>query len=323
MMSDMLTHFASFDDCRRLALLDATIAPEFRAVIEYGQEFARLGTLSFGGKTWMEPILRSARQHWAGVGRSGKYERNLAFVLGGLIHQACDGAMKPILSAAVGVDWNIMQAVMQKTPDAISRQDEQIARTQEVSAYFDAEVFREVYLQGKANPFNQFFMAEVTDAGRAFESVIRAMFQRSLLSAHTLKPDSANMEQWLDNLFERVQPYYLDVDLWVSVYQRPDPAKIEAYGVRTTFYNAEDPSIRLARALQTDRPIDLALRKTVYQDGVSTCGYGEILQLGLRYLRNASAFWRGETETLVAPNYETPPEVAARHAAQAPAQPSA
>jgi hypothetical protein len=322
-MSDMLTHFASFDDCRRLSQIDETIVPEFRSVIASGQSFARLGTLSFGGKTWMEPVLHAARQHWAGVGQSGKYERNLAFVLGGLIHQACDGAMKPILSEAVGADWNIMQAVMQKTPDAISRQDPEIAKTQEVSAYFDAEVFREVYLQGRANPFNAFFMAEVSDAGRSFEAVIRAMFQRSLLSAHTLKPDSAHMEEWLDRLFERVQPYYLDVDLWVSVYQHPDPAKIEAYGVRTTFYNVEDPTIRLARALQCGETIDNALRKAVYADGISICGYGAILQLGLRYLRNASAFWRGETDQLVAPNYETPPDVAARHAARAAAQASA
>jgi hypothetical protein len=316
-MSDMLTHWASFDDCRRLAQLDEGVTPEFRAVIETGRDFARLGTLSFGGKTWMEPTLRNARLNWRGLGQSGKYERNLAFVLGGLIHQACDGAMKPILSSAIGADWNIMQAVMQKTPDAISRRDRDIAVTQEVSAYFDAEVFRQVYLNGDSEPFSRFFLAEVGEGAREFESVVRAMFQRSLLSSHTLKPDSQNMEEWLDNLFERVQPFYLDVDLWVEVFQRPDPKKIEAYGVRTSFYDEADPTIRAARTLQAGQPLDAELRRRVYQDGVSICGYGEILQLGLRYLRNASAFWRGETDALVAPNYETPPEVAARFAASA------
>src|SRR4051812_15371149 len=119
-VSDMLTHWASFDDCRRLARLDDRIDPDFQSLIESGRDFARLGTLSFGGKTWMEPILRSAREHWKGIGLSGKYERNVAFVLGGLIHQACDSAMKPILSNAIGADWNTMQTVMQQTPDAIT-----------------------------------------------------------------------------------------------------------------------------------------------------------------------------------------------------------
>ncbi len=302
-MSDMLTHWATFDDCRRLVQLDETIVPEFRAAIENGAEQARFGTLTRGGSVWMEPTLRNAKARWNDPAQQVRNERNVAFVLGGLIHQSCDRVMKPILTRAGGADWSEMMAIMQGPREVLQANAAQIARTQDASAYFDAEAFRQIYLGGDTGVLNRFFLAETSPQGHAFEDVVKAMFQRTLMAAHTFKPDSDNMEAWLDNLFDKVQPLPLRIDGWCEVSKNPDPAKVEAFGVHTSFYRENDPVIRAARALQAGKTLDAGLKREVFENGASTCAYVDVLQTGLIYLRGASAFWRGEVPNLTAPNY--------------------
>lgn len=312
-MSDMLAHWASFDDIRVLAQLDERIDPVFRRVIDAHRTFARFGSLTFGGTRWMASTLSNARERIDDPEHAGRSERNIAFVLGGLAHQACDRVMKPVLTEAAGTDWSEMQAVMNAGPESIEARAAEVAKTQEVSAYFDAEVFREVYQDGKQEPFTALFLGEPSPQGARLEEVIRAMFQRALLSSHTIKPDFDHMDDWLDRFAERVQPLYLVVERWVEAYQRPDPGKIEEYGVRTRFYDRSDPTIEAARLLQAGRPLGDELHERVYGGGETRCAYGDILQTGLRYLHAASAFWRGETDELTAPNYVSP--IAARLAA--------
>ncbi|MCG6122832.1 MAG: hypothetical protein MEP57_09015 [Microvirga sp.] len=302
-MSDMLTHWATFDDCRRLAQIDPKIHPDFREVMEIGAEQARLGTLTRGGSVWMEPTLRNARDSWDQPEARERNQRNVAFVLGGLIHQACDRVMKPILTDAGGSDWSEIMAAMQGPRAVQEARKDDIARTQEASAYFDAEVFRQVYLEGREKPFSRYFMADASPDDEAFEQVIQAMFQRTILSSHTLKPDSEHMEQWLDNLFEKVQHLPVKVSRWLHVYNHGDPRKAEELGIKTRFYRADDPSILAARLLQAGREPDEELKRRVFQDGESACAYGDVIQTGLYYLRSASAFWNGEVQTFAAPNY--------------------
>lgn len=302
-MSDMLTHWATFDDCRRLAQLDEQIAPDLRAIMQSRADQARFGTLTRGGSVWMEPTMRNARERWGQPESRERNERNVAFVLGGLIHQACDRVMKPILTKAGGSDWSEIMHAMQDSKEVQEARKDDIARTQEASAYFDVEVFRQVYLNGKEKPFNRYFMADVSPDDEAFEQVIQAMFQRTILSTHTLSPDSAHMEEWLDNLFERVQQLPVKVDRWLKIYNHGDPRKREELGVDTSFYRADDPLIYAARQLQAGKTLDADLKRKVFDQGASTCAYGDVLQTGLVYLRAASAYWRGDVATFSAPNY--------------------
>lgn len=303
MMSDMLTHWATFDDCRRLAQIDPNIHRDFKEAMEIGAEQARLGTLTRGGSVWMEPTLRNARDNWNLPEQKERNQRNVAFVLGGLIHQACDRVMKPILTQAGGSDWSDIMAVMQGSRAVQEERKDDIARTQEASAYFDAEVFRQVYMGGKEKPFSSYFMSDVSPDDDAFEQVVQAMFQRTILASHTLKPDSEHMEMWLDNLFDKVQHLPVKVSRWVKVYNHGDPRKAEEFGITTRFYRSDDASIQAARQLQRGHKLDEALKRRVIDDGESVCAYGDVLQTGLFYLRSASAFWGGEVQTFSAPNY--------------------
>jgi hypothetical protein len=252
----------------------------------------------------MQPMLEGVRDHWSCSSVDPKLQRNLAFVLGGLIHQATDNVMKPPLSRAAGGTWSQMQAYLRGTPGTPPVSPQVVEAAHEYSAYLDAEVFRQVYLDGGADPFSEFFMAKLTPKGKAFEEFVRALFQRSLLSVHTLNPTVDHMEDWLENLFRTVQPAFVGIDRWVRVYHKPDPAKIEAFEVRTAFYRTDDPTIRAARALQRGEQVDAATRQAVFADATHTCYYSHILQTGLDYTRKASQFWRGETDHLVAPNFD-------------------
>jgi hypothetical protein len=303
-MSDMLTHWAAFEDCCRLAQIDATIEPAFRAALAQNREAGRLGTLTRLGAKWMQPMLESVREHWSESSPDRKLTRNLAFVLGGLIHQATDNVMKPALSRAAGGTWSQMQAYLRGTPGTPPVSPQVVEAAHEYSAYRDAEVFSQVYLGGGADPFSEFFMAKLNPKGRAFEEFVRALFQRSLLSVHTLNPTVDHMEDWLENLFRTVQPAFVGIDRWVRVFNQPDPAKIEAFEVRTSFYRADDPTIRAARTLQRGEEIDAGARQAVFTDQIHTCYYANILQTGLAYTRKASQFWRRETSHLVAPNFD-------------------
>ncbi|HEY6256275.1 MAG TPA: hypothetical protein VIY51_10840 [Xanthobacteraceae bacterium] len=303
-MSDMLTHWAAFEDCCRLGQLDERIESVFRAALVQQREAGRLGTLTRLGAKWMQPMLEGVRDKWSASSRDPKLQRNLGFVLGGLIHQATDNVMKPPLSRAASGTWSQMQAYLRGTPGTPPVSPQVVEAAHEYSAYLDAEVFRQVYLDGGADPFSEFFMAKLSPKGEAFEEFVRALFQRSLLSVHTLNPTVDHMEDWLENLFRTVQPSFVGIDRWVRVYNQPDPQKIEAFGVRTSFYRPDDPPIRVARALQRGEPVDAAARQAVFAEGTHACYYGHILQTGLDYLRKASQFWRGESGHLVAPNFD-------------------
>jgi hypothetical protein len=103
-----------------------------------------------------------------------------------------------------------------------------------------------------------------------------------------------DFDGWLDCLLSKVQPLYVDVALYVRVFADPDPAKIERYGVETAFYLEDDPAVMLARELQRGAEpgggdVDRALA-----EGANSGGYGRSLELGMRRLREASAYWRGE-----------------------------
>jgi hypothetical protein len=295
-MSDLLTHWAVFEDCRRLAQGDPAVEPLFRELIQTERDFARLGAITRGGNRWIPTILQWARACWDDPARPASAGRKVAFALGGLTHAACDRLMKPLLSYCARTDWNSAHHRMQgRLTDTPAGSEE--ATIQEISAYYDTYVFRQVYLSGEAEPFNRFLLAaNETAPGKALEEFVRALFQRALLSCHTIVPDQEHVLEWLDRLTTLVQPFYLDVDLWVRVFLAPDPAKMERYLVETVFYRVTDRAIQVARALQRGEAVSTAQVQRALEPGANESRYGQALETGIRYLRAASAFWRRELD---------------------------
>jgi hypothetical protein len=301
-MSDLLTHWAVFEDCRRLASHDEQLDLLCRAALAEDVEYARLGAITRGGNRWMPTVLSLAREHWTDEDARPALRRKIAFAAGCLTHNACDRVMKPLLSRHAATDWNAAHHQLQGHREGVPAAG--TASILEVSAYYDVHVFREVYLAGAAEPFNRFLLADnTTSPGQALEQFTRSLFQRALLSSHTLNPDSDDIDGWLDRLFARLQTLYLDIALYSQVFTSPDPAKLAQYEVTTAFYHAEDPAIRVARALQRGEVVARDTIAAALTVEANASHYGQALALGLAYLRNGSAFWRGEVTELTTPNW--------------------
>ena len=288
-MSDLLTHWAVFEDCRRLALVDDRVDPLLAHIMHEERELARLGAVARSGAVFVPHVLKLAREAY----RQGYETRcKLAFALGGITHYAADIMMKPLAKRRTQADWNEAHWRMQHgdaVPDSPIR---------EVSAYYDTHVFRKVYLAGQEEPFNRFFLADnATEPGRALEEFVCALFQRALLASHTLAPDKNDLDGWLDNLIARVQPLYVNVRTFVRVFTAPDPEKMRVYGVKDAFYLESDPAIRLARRAQASEAIRASELPTVLDEMANASAYAKAICRGLQRLREASAFWRGECET--------------------------
>ena len=294
-MSDMLVHWAIFEDTARLAAADARIGDELAGVLCEQVTVARLGALTRGGGTWVPDIVKKARTKWGGG--DAKLPARLAFALGGVTHWAADVVMKPVMSKLANEERNRPHVEMQVDPAARAKRGG--ASIREVSAYFDAHVFRKVYLGGDVEPFNRFMLSHnETDAGRAAEQFVRALFQRALLSCHTLDPGKplSDYEPWLDKLIDTVQPLYLDLRQYADVYASPDPRKQEVYGVETTFYVEADPAVAAARQLQQGGAVAQAEIDAALADGANAGHYGRALAMSVNGLRGVAAYWRGEAE---------------------------
>lgn len=357
-MSDLLTHWAVMDDCRRLMPFAEGIAPEFSESLNRHHRIARLGAITRTEGHWIPPILRWTRQHWADPTMHPEVEIKLAFCVAGLAHTACDVLMKKLRIKSVLADEN--------SPNPTSDNVERL-----VYAYHDTYVFRQVYRDGRQEPFNPFMMAEIkTEAGRTLEKMAKALFQLAMLGTRKmvqdeaeldrdflegyvqdvarrvlespdavrriigsrglcrqslydwlrehrqrrgdspdwdtikmlLMPDMADAKARLDNLLINELRLYVDHERLVRVYHHPDPDKIALYGIETEFYDANDPAIRAARAVQSGENPPADEIRTALHPGANRSYYGRALELAMEYQRRGTAYWLGESETLDTPN---------------------
>lgn len=294
-MSDLLTHFAVFEDSRRLALADAAIDRRVAAALHGHRETARLGAITRGGRHIVGPVLEQARGWFASGPPTPRDAERLAFALGLITHFAADVVLKPLMSRLADADWNRSHHAMQKGGEGP-------APIREISAYYDCHVFREVFLSGGAEPFNAFLLAgNRTGGGVALEQFVRALFQRALLSCHTFASQRDDRVGWVDRLLDAVQPLYLEMETYTRVFAEPDPDKARAFGVEGAFYDRDDPAIALARDLHRAEASGAAegagdRLSAVFGEGVNRSGYAQALALSVARLREASQYLLGRRD---------------------------
>ena len=182
-MSDLLTHWAVFDDCRRLLPFADGVDPFFAEVVEAERAFARLGAITRTEGHWIPPLLRWARDHMAQPELQSEIRRKVACCVAGLTHTACDRLMKPYMQSIVYAD----EASDNPTGDDVHRL---------VYAYQDTFVFEHVYLDGAEEPFNRFMMSQMnTASGQALERWIGTCFQRGIMSIRTTITDESQLDR--------------------------------------------------------------------------------------------------------------------------------
>ena len=290
-MSDMLTPGAVFEDCRRLCLIHDRMDSFLNECMDTKRDIARLGALSRAGSIFVPHVLTQEKEKMDRDGGNSVDCARLAYALGGITHYPADIMMKPLLRQKANADWHQEHLRMKAGGPALD------SPAREVSAYYDTHVFRKVYLAGREEPFTSFLMADnSTDAGQELEAFIYSLFQRALLSSHTLAPDTANLDEWLDNLLEKVQPLYIDVRAFADVFMDPVPEKMQEYGVEDEFYLETDPAIVIARRVQAGSDVPAAELCAALDESANSSAYAKAVCIGVRCLIEASEFWNGERD---------------------------
>jgi len=277
-LSEQVTHLALADDVRLLCLASPRVCDEIRDVLREDQAKMRLGALTRGSESFAGPMVKEL------CGRKDDPKprdgEKLAFCLGTMAHRAADRMMKPIFdsqSADGECDWR------------------------DISVYHDVFLFDRIYGRGKSEPYApgalepklRFPKVPGLDAETA-EEFFRVMFQRAMLSAHTLIPDYSDPEGWLDKLFGKLQEMSLDVRRYHEAVTNPDEEIFRRAIVDVNFYDDKDPVIALVRDLRDSVEISEAefLERWRLRDHDSL--YSRGVAKGYGYVQVTSEYWAGE-----------------------------
>jgi hypothetical protein len=264
-MSEHITHTGSLDDCFRLMTLSDEICEPFRLVAREQRDFARLGGITRYGDEFTVSMLTSYRERWSGRTPEDRLEPKLAFVLGWLCHRAADRQVKPLFRA------------LDPTPTQNPR---------DCSIYNDAVIYHEVYAGGAAEPFHPHYLEKELPG----EDIFRVLLQRALLELHTLIPDRQDGEGWLDKLFTLQQKFYVDIDRYAEAILHPDPEKMRRFIEEPNFYDAADPIVATARAIQRGESVS-AEQVRAATDAEPKSHYAQMLHMGFGYLKAASDYF--------------------------------
>ena len=255
-MSEPITHNAVFDDTARLLQASDDIGPVFKQAVSAHRDFARLGSMTRWADKFSVALLTSFRSRWRRRQPNDRLEPKLAFVLGWLSHRAADRQMKPVF----------------RKQDPDSQQS-----PSDCSIYHDVFIFREVY--GGQPPL-------FAPQPAALVEQIHTLLQQSLLELHTLIPDGADPEAWINRLFDLQQTYRPTLDRYVAALTQPDPEKVRRYITEGNFYDRTDPIIV---GVRNPRLTGAQVQQAVTAPARSH--YAQALQLAYRYWLAAHEFF--------------------------------
>jgi hypothetical protein len=291
-MSEHITHTVVQDDCVRIARHAPAICDAFKHCLTKHADIARMGAVTISGDKFTVKLLTEARERWAKRKPGDLVEEKLAFVLGWRCHLAADRQFKPIYRQLDPEHYaNNGGKVMDDGPS-------------DVSIMHDVMVYREIYGSGTEDPFSPASMdfrleshpaAQLVNVAHT-ESLLVAMWQRSLLGLHLFTAREESPEAWLKTCFERWEPFEVDIDQYAKAYHRTPPDHIRRFIVDNNFYNAADPIIALARSIQRgqiDRSIniDAAVKAAATQSQ-----YAQALRRGYLYLIAANEYFEGRID---------------------------
>lgn len=291
-MSEHITHTAVQDDCVRLARHSAAVCDAFKLCLTKHADIARMGAVTRSGDKFTVKLLREARERWAARKDGDLVEEKLAFVLGWRCHLAADRQFKPIYRQLDPARY------------AGGAGGGETDGPSDVSVLHDVIVFREIYGDGKEEPFSPAsldYQLESHPASRAVnvartEDLLQAMWQRSLLGLQAFVERENNAEVWTKLFFARLEPFEVDVDRYAKAYHHTSPDQLRRFIADNNFYNASDPIIALARSIQRgriDRSINLDEAVTA---AAKQSQYAQALRRGYLYLVAANEFFEGRID---------------------------
>lgn len=291
-MSEYITHTAVFEDCGRLALSSPAICGPFKTVLKKYWDIASLGTLTRSGDRYTVELLAYCRDRWSSRRDGDFLEEKLAYVLGWRCHNAADRHFKPIYREVQPEHYQ---------NEAQQRGDPDERDVSDVRIYHDIIVFREVYDNGrrKGSPVSAHLLEDDLGSHPAaeavavapMESAIGGVIQRTLLGLQSFASRERDPERWLERFHKQLQDYYVDVHRYARAFAEPQPDYLRRFILENRFYDARDPLIRLARALQRGTAPPAIALDAALEDAKGQSQYAQTIRQGYLYLLASSEFF--------------------------------
>lgn len=253
-MSEHITHIAVLEDTVRLIVHSDAFDEVFKQALVDHYDSALCMSASRGNHLFAVPLLEEVRERCSLRSEMTASDRLLlAAALGWLIHRATDNVLD---------NEQELRLAQLREREGLSETNFYIDEHQ---IYTDALLFREVYDGGRRasrspyEPVSPATLARHMDAHpgantvdvEQVEALFGAFWQRKLLHLQQFSCQEDDVEQWMETFLERYQDYGEDLRRYVEAFQNPDPEKMRYYIDALNMYDASDPIIQLARALQT------------------------------------------------------------------------
>lgn len=276
-MSEQITHIAVADDARLLALNSPRIEGGVRDALLKHQDKCRLGAVTRASEEFAGPIVEQLRARVDNLQQ--RDAEKLAFCLGTMAHRSADRMYKPIFRSQ-SVDGG--------------------CEPKDISIYHDVFLFRRIYAAGDKEPYRPDALSPTVELPEGapvdaaeLESLFRVLFQRSLLAAHTFKPDLADPQGWLEKLFEQIQDFTIDVGRYHKALTEPDEDIYRRAITDVNFFDESDSILVLLDELREGGEVsdEEFLRRCRLGDKDSL--YARAVSGAYGYFQVTSEFWSG------------------------------
>jgi hypothetical protein len=282
-MSEHVVHTGILEDSVAIMPYLKEIPDDFVKATQKHIGFAKLGCITVAGDRYSFRLLEEYKPLWKN--RDDLLEAKLAFVLGWISHRACDRQMKPI--------WNVVE-ISGRGSDA----NPAVSPT-ECSVYHEGTLYNLYYADDSV--FRLAIFSEQLAAWTGAElfklplaaEFVESSYAMNMMDIQIIPPPPAD-QRFIEELCLRAQKFYVDVSRYTRAAGRPDPELKHNYVTGINWYNEKDDIIALARLLRRGGIPETKMVDRAIQTPAAS-HYGKALQLSLRYICSAAAYFSDDS----------------------------
>jgi hypothetical protein len=278
-MSEHVVHTGILEDSAAIMPYLKEISGDFVQAVQNHIGFARLGCITVAGDSFSFRLLEEYKPLWKN--RDDLLEAKLAFVVGWVSHRACDRQMKPI--------WNVIE-ISGRGSDA----NPAVSPT-ECSVYHEGTLYNLYYADNSVFRFAIFPEQLSAQTGSELFNLplaaefIESSYAMNMMDIQTIPPPPTD-QRFIEELSLRAQKFYVDISRYARAAGLPDPDLKRKYVTAINWYDEKDSIIMLARLLRQGGKPSIRMVDQAMQTPAAS-HYGKALQLSLRYICSAAAYF--------------------------------
>jgi hypothetical protein len=290
-MSEHIVHTGILEDSIAIMPYLKEIPEDFLQAAQRHIGFARLGCITVSGDTYSFRLLEEYKPLWKK--RDDLLEAKLAFVLGWVSHRACDREMKPI--------WHTVE-ISGRGSDA----NPAVSPT-ECSVYHEGTLYNLYYSEDPAFHLAIFpsLLADWTGAELVnlplMAEFVESSYAMNMMNIQTILPPSLEQQssdqRFIEDVCLQAQKFYVDISRYARASSRAVPDLKKSYVIDINWYDEKDLIVALVSRLRRGEKLAGPEVKES-MDSPASSHYGRALQLSLRYIISAAAYFTDDNMSI-------------------------